>query len=289
MDFVHESFQRIINETPVTSAMFYAFSGLAGALMLIEIGKIYSSMVLKQRIDPWEILRPFAVLLLIGSWKWIYMGLNLGFGGINDALNETLAKQFNGKDGEVLNEMFRQISSDTSNSFLNIGLNSLFSGALNFTLTTLYWLVDVIVWLFVDINDFVLALFAPIALVLSLTRETSSAFLTWLKLFAKFRLFMIGISITNYLTVQLTMDIKSGIAKRLDIPEVMLSIIGVANTITTISLVAFLVCKIIFLLMLWSFLGQILNVDQAGLGAASSQVTRMVKTVATKVATKGVG
>jgi hypothetical protein len=288
MSFVHETFQKIILETPATNALFYAMSGIACVFMLIEISRIYSAMLLKQRMEPWQIARPFAIMLIAGSWKFIYAGLNLGFTSINQLFESSLAANFKtANNNSVIGQMFSQVANDSTLSLFSLNLNAVLLGLLNFILAFLYWLVDLIVSLYIDINDFVLALFAPIAIVFSVLRETARSFMTWFLLFAKFRLFMLATTVTNFLALSLVTGIKDGLAKALEIPTSLLSVVGVANTITTITLTVFLVFKIIFLLMTWSFLGQIFNAGDLSGGSGAAQIVTTMKTVAAKALTKG--
>jgi hypothetical protein len=287
MEFVHTAFQRVINESQIVSAFFYALSGFAALLVAIAITRTYANIVVNHKVDPWEMIRPMIIILVICLWKWIYMGLNEGFQGINYYFNSYLVSRVAKGDVTVIDQLFKDIGNDTSFSLMDLSMSTIVVSILNFFLGFIYWFMDMAVNLYVDINDFGLALWAPVAIIFSLLKETSGGFVTWIKMFIKFRLFMLAIIVTDFLAVLLLRYVKEEMSAALNIPATLLSVTGVSNMVNIILLSVFIVFKILFLVMSFKILSSLLQTGELGAGAAAGGIMKNLTMVTQKLATKG--
>jgi len=288
MDFIHNAFQKLVNETSIIPAFFYAMSGLAALLVLIDALRTYSDIIVKQSVSPWKMGRPFLIIMLIMSWPSLYKGLNYLFDGIQWYFESYLANQLSDGETDVISVLFSEIANDSKFSVLQLSIGSIMMSLLAFVLGFIHWLMDVFISLYIDINELILALFAPIALVLMLIREMSSTFMTWLRLYAKFRFFMLAVFSCDFLALSLMKYVKSELLAYLDVPGELIAITGVNTTINIVCLTAFIVFKIIYLSAAYRTLDAILQSGDLGVGSATGGLVRGMITVTQKVATKGV-
>lgn len=287
MEFIHSAFQKLITDTQIIAAFFYAMAGFCALLVAIDAMRTYSNIVVHNKIEPWQIAKPIFVILLIISWKWIYMGLNSGFDSITYYFNEFLIQKITKTDGKVIDQLFKEIGTDSKFSVFEVSLGSFMMSLLAFTLGFLHWLIDIIISLYLDINDLLLALFAPIAVVLLLLKETSNSFATWLKLFAKFRLFMLAVIACDFLGILFTRYVKDALTTYMEVPPDMLALSGVSNMINVVCLTAFIVFKLIFLICAFKLLSALIESGDMSVGGAAGGMVRAIADVTKKVATKG--
>jgi hypothetical protein len=282
MEVINEFFNTALQESGVVEALFHVLSFLAVMLSTVHYVRTYlKTMTLGEPIKVNDALKPLFITTVILLWPYLYQILDGTFLALRLAFQESLAAHLQDKYNASMDELLKKLEEGPEVSLLSMNVNSICIEVMKYVLQYLNFLVDAVVTIYVGVNDLVLAMFVPLAIVLTLFKETSSAFIVWLKLFMKFRLFMIADMAITHLCTLLLFYLMEKIPAALGI--VLLFSPGIYVLILSIYLVA----KIIFVIVAFNLLGKILESQDLGVGGATGGMTQGVRQVVTMIATKG--
>jgi len=289
-----EGFANFLQNTQLIGVMFYASGILAVVLYTITMTKLYSKKMVGKQIELSEMIRPFVIILIIISWKWIYFDvLNDGF---NSLLQMIISKiQSNADQAAMQAEINKTVVADTVN-FLSISVEAFVMYFLRVGSLIINTIIDFVLAAYICVNDLVLAIVAPFAISFSLLDETKDMFKRWLITFFFFKTFLIVVMGINQLSVAIQTSIAATAAKYMgisvggglagDIGKGAVAVAGM-NAIAVISILALVVFKIIFITSLFQTLRNLFGTGDTGLGAGTAGVAGTIKSGVSMMLTKG--
>jgi hypothetical protein len=282
MEVINEFFNIALQESGVVKALFRILSFLAVALSTIHYMRTYfKTMSLGEPIKVNDVFKPLFITVVMLLWPYLYQLLDGTFLALRMSFQESLAAHLEDKYNASMDQLLKKLEEGPEVSLLSMNVNSICIEVMKYLLQYANFIVDAIVTIYVGINDLVLAMFVPLAIVLTLFKETSGAFIVWLKLFFKFRLFMIvDMAITHLCTMLLFFLMEK-------IPAYMGISLLFSPGVFVLILSLYLVAKIIFVLVSFNLLGKILESQDLGVGGATGGMAQGVRQAATMVVTKG--
>lgn len=274
---VTSAFEMAVYNSGVVNAFFIGTSSLAIIFLLINVIKKYHGITEGKQIEIWEFAKPFTLMFLIASWKWIYDGLDAGFTDIESLFKQSLNK--NGTN-DTLELFLKHLSGTGSISILLSTFSEMWLYIIGILSLSLNWIVDTVVTLYIKINLLALVVLAPFAMILAFYDATEGSLLVWFKQFLKFRLFSlvpimlnyIGIVFLNTLVNNLTGDKASS-------STAALNLVGADNVIYIFSFLVFLIMKILFLLVFYNLFTALIDTSGSSVGSTVGGMAKGISSI----------
>jgi len=258
------SFKKAVMGSKIMESFFVATSSLVIIFFLISTITNFHKLNTGEKTDVWTYAKPIILVFLVGSWSWIYKGLDAGFDAIENLFITTLGET---GDRSTMMKFITGVTSDTSVSMLIAPMVKIIEIALSYSLLFINYIIDVIVLLYIQVNLMLLVIFAPIALLLAFFSLTDSSVVTWFKQFLLFRLFSlvpvminaIGLSFLTTLANTMTDDPQA---------KAILQVLSIESIITLFAFAAFIILKVIIILSAFSLMKNLINTGESGVGGA---------------------
>lgn len=282
MALINDFFSWLIDESQVVWVLFRVFSVLAVILTTVHYTRTYlKTMITTEPIKVQEFLKPLFITAVIVLWPWLYEILDSIFEVLRIGTEEYMASNVVARYNYDVAEVLKKLNESPSMTLLNLNINAVLIEVMKYVLQIGNYIVDSGVAIYLGVNDLILGLLVPIAIVLTLFKETSGAFIAWLKLFIKFRLYMIAdLAITHFCTMFLFFMISK-------MPATLGTSILLVPSQWILIMIQYLVMKILLIIVAFNLLNKLIESGDLGVGAASSAMTKSAKQAVTMIFTKG--
>jgi len=211
----------------------------------------------------------------------LYQGLNSGFDAVERVYQQELAK-VESTNEQKYREVLGGLLVDKGLTILDFSFSSAIRYAFGYVAIFVNFIIDLCFKLYIAVNDVLLGVLGPLAVVLILFEPTRGAFVEWLKQVAYFKfLYLLVLTVgligrLFFMNAQLSTQVAEAIT---------LGGTGESTVVFNILLlVAFIIIKVIFTLSAMTTLQKLLGASAGGVGGAVGSVAN----AAMKLKTGGV-
>lgn len=279
-DLVVFWFNQAFYNSKIGTAFFIATSGLVVILAGIHMAKNFIKVSNGSPVTLTDFALPVIVIAVAISFHYLYNGLNSGFDAVERIYQQELAKVESTNDRNY-QEVMGDLLVDPGKTFLEFSFASAIRYAFGYLATFLNFIVDLCFKLYIAVNDVLLGVLGPLAVVLILFEPTRGAFVEWLKQVAYFKfLYLLVLTIgligkLFFMKAQLGVEVAQAITLGGTESKVVFNIL---------LLIAFIIIKLIFTLSAMTTLQKLLGASAGGVGGAVGSVAN----AAMKLKTGGV-
>jgi hypothetical protein len=274
VNFIIEGFNDFVRSSSILSVLFQTVSVLVVFFYAITVVRLYSKQMLGSSISLQEILRPLGVVLLIYFWPWIYFKVLVG--GF-DALISYFVALVNDENDNELKQTVISLALAENISIFDLSVEVLLSFLLKLICLFINTVFDVVVALYVGINDMILGILAPIVLAFTMLEETKDMFVKWLKYFMFYRIFYFMTVAVDYLSNSLLSAVTANVIKGLNMendPGDMEADSWLAAGL--IGLLAYIVFKIVFISASFAILKELFGILGGGVGSSVGDMSKAI-------------
>jgi hypothetical protein len=279
------AFNDLVRESHILNLLFNAIIFLTVGFYVFTVVRLYSKKMLGEELKISEMLRPFAVFLLIIFWKWIYFKVLVGGFDVVTGFVINNINAANNAETEKLKAQILEASREGELSLMSLSLEYALSFIMKLLATGINIIIDVVIAIYVGVNDILLAVTAPIVLCFTMLDITKDMFVKWLKIFFFFKVFFLMVILGNHLAYQLMAGVAVVGSKALT------ATLGggyvPVGSMAMMSLVVLVIFKIIWIMGAYKLLQNLFNGGDTGMGGAANNMAKGIVSAVKMVATKG--
>jgi hypothetical protein len=276
-DLIVYWFNQAFYNSRISTAFFIATSGLVVILAGVHIVKNYVKVGEGISLTLTDLGLPVVVIVVAVSFHFLYDGLNSGFDAVERIYQQELSKVESTNERNY-KEVMGKLLVDKGLTILEFSFSSAIRYAFGYLAIFINFIIDLCFKLYIAVNDVLLGVLGPLAVVLILFEPTRGAFVEWLKQVAYFKFLYLLV-----LTIGLIGKLFFMYAQLSPEVNVALTLGGTESAVVfnILLLVGFIIIKVIFTLSAMTTLQKLLGASAGGVGGAVGSVANAALKVKT--------
>ncbi len=292
VQLVYDIFYELMRDTKLVRYMFIACSVFAFCVLVAQYTYFYTKVMLDHEVKKLtQYIRPLIMFGIVIVWPNLYYIMQGIIDTIGLSLDASMEKELNALTSKMGKIVLKQLTDDEIEvSLFNVSIMDLMFGMFKWMLSMLNMLVDIVVAVYININDMVLMIVAPVALALSIVDAFKDAFLQWIKLFVLYKLLGVFLLVGDIFGITLFDKATTLTAAFFGVASNDLLSAGAAVGTVVVYIIALVVSiafKIMFIFVIYRYLSAMLGVSSMGVGGAVAGGGRVIAEGVKALTTKG--